>query len=127
MLIGTVLIALVFAVVLAALFGALFGGRSGVPGFVLVFVLLFLFAWAAAVWIGPIGPMVLGVYWLPGLVVTLLIFLLLAAFAERRPPRSTREARMEIEARNEIESVFGVLIWVVIGGLVVAILLAYLV
>jgi hypothetical protein len=127
MFIGDLLIALVFAVVFAALFGALYGGRSGVPGFALVFVLLFLFAWAAAAWIGPTGPAVFGVYWLPGLVVTLLIFLLLAAFAERRPPRSTREARIEIEARNEIERVFGVLIWAVIGGLVVAILLAYLI
>ena len=127
MLIGNILIALLFAVLFAALFGALFGGREGVPGFLVVFLLLFLFAWAASLWLGPLGPAILGVYWLPGLVVTLLIFLLLAALAERRPPRSTREVKAEIEARDETAFAFGILLWVLIGGLILAIVIAYLV
>ncbi|MFP4114140.1 MAG: hypothetical protein ACOC2Y_04925 [Spirochaetota bacterium] len=127
MFIGDVLVALLVAVLLAALFGGLFGRRQGAPGFAIVFLLFFLFAWAGGLWIEPYGPPVFGVYWLPGLVVTLLIFLLLAALAERRPPKSTREVKAEIEARQEAVTALGVLFWVLIGGLIVAIVIAYLV
>lgn len=127
MLLGDILVALLFALLFAGLFGALFGAREGVPSFLFVVVLLFFFAWAGALYLGPLGPALFGVYWLPGLVVTLLIFLLLAAFAQARPPRSTREAKAEIEARQEAQTAFGVLFWVLIGALLVAILVAYLI
>ena len=127
MFIGTLLVALVLGLAFAALYGTVFGAREGAPGYLVVFVLLFLFAWAGSLWLAPFGPAILGVYWLPGLVVTLLIFLLLAALAEHRPPRTQREARAEIEARQETETALGIFFWVLIGGLVAAIVIALVV
>lgn len=127
MLLGQILLALVSAAVFTALFGALFGYRDRMPGLVIVFVLLFLFTWAGAAWIAPIGPAIVGVYWLPGVVITLLIFLLLAAFAQSRPPRTTREAKAELEAVETAARFFGIAIWILIGALVLAIIVAYLV
>lgn len=127
MLLGDILLALLSAAVFAALFGALFGARDRMGELVMVFVLLFLFSWAGAAWIGPVGPAILGVYWLPGVVITLLIFLLLVAFAQSRPPRTTREARAELEAVQTAARFFGIAIWILIAGLILAIIIAYLV
>ena len=126
MVFAEIVLALLLGVLFALLFGALFGSREGIPGFVMLFLVFFLFAWAGGLWLGPLGPAIIGVYWLPGLVVTLLIFLLIGALAYHRPV-STREARAEIEARRATERVFGILIWILIGALIVAILVAYLV
>jgi hypothetical protein len=126
MLPGHILIAFLSALVFTALFGVLFGVRDRIPELVMVFVLLFLFAWAGAAWIGPAGPALLGVYWLPGVVVTVLIFLLLAVFARSGPPRTTREARAELEAVQTAARFFGIAIWILIAGLVLAIIIAYL-
>ena len=123
---ATILFAFVLGLLLALLFGALFGDRERIPGFVVVFLLFFLFAWAGSLWIGPYGPAILGVYWLPGLVVTLLIFLLIGAIAERSP-RHYREVQAEIEAKQETEKYLGMAFWVLIAALVVAIIIAYLV
>ncbi|MFW6312634.1 MAG: hypothetical protein ACOC2N_01970 [Spirochaetota bacterium] len=125
MVIGNVVLALVLGVLFAALIGVVFGVRSGAAGFLMLFLLFFLFAWAGGLWIGPLGPAFLGVYWLPGLVVTLLIFLLIGALSYHRPV-STREAQAEIEARQAAEKIFGTLIWLVILGLMIAIVVAYL-
>ncbi|HKJ86767.1 MAG TPA: hypothetical protein VKA06_11860 [Spirochaetia bacterium] len=125
MVIGDVVLALVLGVLFAALIGAVFGVRGGTAGFLMLFLLFFLFAWAGGLWIGPLGPAFLGVYWLPGFVVALLIFLLIGALSYHRPV-STREAQAEIEARQTAEKVFGALIWLVILGLILAIVVAYL-
>jgi len=126
MIFADVLLALVFGVLFALLFGALFNGRDGAPGFLFVFLLFFFFAWAGGIWVGPFGPPLFGLYWLPGLIVTLLIFLLIAALASSRPPKSTAEAKAEIEARQTTETVLGLFFWVLIVGLIVAIVLAYI-
>ena len=89
-------------------------------------LLFFLFAWSGSLWIGPYGPAILGVYWLPGLVLTLLIFLLLGGIAERSP-RHYREVQAEIEAKQEAERFLGIAFWILISALIVAIVIAYLV
>lgn len=121
-----VLIALVLGVLFALLFGALFNGRDGAPGFLFVFLLFFLFAWAGGAWIGPLGPALFGVYWLPGLIVTLLVFLLIGALASSRPPQTTREAKAELEAAQATQTALGVFFWVLIVGLIVAVVLSYI-
>jgi hypothetical protein len=127
MFIGDLIIAILFGVLFAVFFALIFGSRDGAPGFFFVFLLLFLFAWAGGLWLEPFGPPILGLYWLPGLIVTLLIFLLLAALVTSSPPRTTREAKAELEAKQTTVAVLGVFFWVLIIGLVVAIVIAYLV
>jgi hypothetical protein len=122
-----ILFALALGVLFALLFGALFNSRDGAPGFLMVFLLFFFFAWAGGAWIGPLGPVILGFSWLPGLIVTVLIFLLIAALASARPPKTTQEAKAELEAAQATTTVLGVFFWVLIVGLIVAIVLSYLV
>ncbi|MFP4378495.1 MAG: hypothetical protein ACLFP4_15735 [Spirochaetales bacterium] len=124
---GDVIVAILLGVLFAVLFGVSFGRTSGAPGFFFVFLLLFLFAWAGGLWLEPFGPALLGIYWLPGLIVTVLIFLLLAALATSRPPETTAEAKAELEARQTTAAALGIFFWVLIIGLVVSILVAYLV
>jgi hypothetical protein len=121
-----VIFAIALGVLFALLFGSLFGSSERVPGFLMLFLVFFLFAWAGGLWIGPLGPAIVGVYWLPGFVVTLLIFLLIGGISYHRPT-STRETEAEIEARRTTAAAFGILIWILIAALVVAVIVAYLV
>lgn len=116
--------ALVIAFLFAVLFSVLFRSRETAPGFTFAFILFFLFAWAGGLWLGPFGPPLLGVYWLPGIVLVILIFLLLGIFVDRAP-QTKQEAKAELETRQAIGTLFGVFFWLLIVGLVVAIVLGY--
>ena len=116
--------ALVIAFLFAVLFSVLFRGREAAPGFLFAFILFFLFAWAGGLWLGPFGPAVFGVYWLPGIILVVLVFLLLGIFVDPAP-RTKQEARAELETRQAIGTLFGVFFWLLIAGLVVAIILGY--
>jgi hypothetical protein len=121
-----ILTALVIGAMFTLLFGALFGRRDGMPGFLLVFGLFFLFAWSGGLWLRPWGPPLWGVYWLPSIVVTLLIFLVFGSFSQRAP-RSRREAREQVAASQAATTAVGVLFWVLLFALVISIVVAYLV
>ena len=69
-------------------------------------------------------PALFGVYWLPGTVVTLLIFLLIAS-STQRTPRTRREARAPLNVRQTAVAAFGFLLWIVVAGLVVTVVLAH--
>ena len=126
MFLAEIITALVIGLVFSLLFSLLFREREGVPGFVLAFMLFFLFAWSGGLWLEPWGPALLGVYWFPSAVVTLLIFLLIASFAQRTP-RTRREARDQIEAGRTAVAAFGFIFWIVVAALVVSVLVGYLV
>lgn len=116
--------ALVIAFLFALLFSVLFRRQDTSPGFTFAFVLFFLFAWAGGLWLAPLGPAIFGVYWLPGALLVLLIFLLLGVLVDREP-RTRREAQTELEIRQAIGTLFGVFLWLLIVGLVIAIVLGY--
>jgi hypothetical protein len=94
---------------------------------IIFFVLVFLAAWAGGVWIGPVGPAILGVYWLSFFVVGLIFALLqeaLAAFAKRAVPRepvSVTEAKEE----HELENVFDVFLLILLVVFIAAIIIGY--
>jgi heme/copper-type cytochrome/quinol oxidase subunit 2 len=121
-----IITALVIGLVFSLLFSLLFREREGAPGFILAFMLFFLFAWSGGLWLQPWGPALFGVYWLPSAVVTLLIFLLIASFAQRAP-RTRREAREQIEARRTVLAAFGFIFWIVVAALAVSVVIGYLV
>ncbi len=126
MFIVEILSALVIAFLFAMLFGAAFRDSEARPGFLFAFMLFFLFAWAGGLWIGPFGPALFGVYWLPGIALVLLVFLLLGVFVDRAP-RTRREARAELETRVAIGTLFGVFFWILVVLLIAAIVVGYLV
>ncbi len=129
--IGEFIIALLIALLLTLIFGVGLGGRGWGAGILVFFVVLFLATWAGGLWIGPYGPPLWGVSWLTFLLVGLFVVLLLAALAPR-PPRTggpgTRVAKRETEAPEGDTDVMavGAFFWILMFGLIIAIIAAYL-
>jgi len=84
MFVWDLILALILGAVLTAVFAFGFRRRGSGASVLLFFLLVFLGTWAASLWIGPVGPTLLGLYWLPplmvGLVIALLLLVLLAVF-----------------------------------------------
>lgn len=92
-----------------------------------LFVIFFLAIWAGGVWLIPFGPTIGGGYWLPFLVVGLFVLLVVAALSTpSRPPRGAAEAEVEAEEAAVAGTVLGVFFWILLLGLVGAVVLAYL-
>jgi MFS family permease len=96
---------------------------------VLIFFLIVFFgAWAGGIWLTPIGPLFLGVYWLSFFVVGLVFALILESVAAFSMPSSKTEkaaAKVEVKEEREIESIVGIFIWVLLAVLAGAIVLGY--
>lgn len=71
--------ALVYAIIFTVIFGYAINKRGNWKNVWFIFVIIFLAAFAAGVWVIPIGPEVGGYYWLPGLVIAIIFAVLLAA------------------------------------------------
>lgn len=68
-------------------------GRAAGVSVALLFYFLILFPliWAISAWVGPVGPMLWGIYWMPILLIGLALTLLIAAVTPR-PPRGGTDA-----------------------------------
>jgi hypothetical protein len=136
-LIGGVIVVEVFvALFVAFLVGGLFGlamrRRMRRTGFFWFFLILFLATWAGGIWIGPLGPSLRGVYWLPFVLVAVVVGFLLAAVAPRRAPRDrieTLEMLEEIEQERKLEKLtyisLGLFFWMALFVLITAIVVRY--
>ena len=115
--------ALAVALLLTAILAATLPVRRLWRGWLLFFGVVLLSAWAGGVWLPPVGPSAVGTYWMPFLFVGLVVALLLAPSIRRR----AREGDGGRDRADEVpvETTFSVLIWVLVIGLAVAILLAY--
>jgi hypothetical protein len=97
---------------------------------VLIFFLIVFFgAWAGGIWLTPVGPVFLGVYWLSFFVVGLVFALILegvAAFS--RPTLEAEQAtdKSDVKKEKEIESIMGIFIWILLLILAGAIVLGYI-
>lgn len=118
------LAAFLIALLIVGLFMAAFGAsRAPWASLPLFFLVVFLAAWAGGVWVTPFGPPIGGVYWLPFVMVGLLVAVLLAAAAT--PPRlwesPARASGRESGAETEPASAVAVelLVWVAVALLVV--------
>ncbi len=92
---------------------------------VAVFVVIFLGSWAGGIWITPVGPNVMGVYWLSAFVVGLLFTLAMSALAVRRTRRRERTEGEVAGEERELEAVIDAFIWILVGSLVVLIVFGY--
>jgi hypothetical protein len=99
-----------------------------------VFLILFLGAWAGGLWLTPIGPLLWGTYWIPSLVVAILIAFVIAAVTPSRPPRGDRvpgerptAAGRHAEAQKRVNAnvLFGGFFWILIIALMAAVFMAY--
>ena len=119
---------LVFAIIAAFIITLIFVAALRRPGpwnNVLVFFLIILLtAWAAAIWIGPVGPAFLGIFWLPIIVVGFIAALLLTSVrSSPRPRTQTVSAAYEQEQKREqVKSLFDIFFWILIGLLFLIIL-----
>jgi hypothetical protein len=123
------LLALLMALIFTMVFAIGFR-RSGPWSSVLAFfMVIFLAAWAGGLWISPAGPVFLGIYWLPVVLVAFLVGLLLAAVSPRRPRhvKTISEAREEAEERRAVERAFNSFFWVLLIGFGFLIVLGYVV
>jgi hypothetical protein len=119
-----------FALAIAVLFVMVVGraprtrGSSALP-FVWLFVILVFTMWAGGLWIGPAGPLIFGVAWLPFLVVGLVVALIVAAATESTQRRDTAFA----SGRGDVSpllAAFSVASLVLLVALVIAVAVAYL-
>jgi hypothetical protein len=86
-----------------------------------LFVIFFLVIWAGGAWAVPVGPAHLGIYWLPFVLIAILLIVLVVALA----PHGSRSHRGELEVEREVEVGLGLFFWVLIGALTVLIVARY--
>lgn len=116
-------IGLIFTVIFAGLLGRS-GPWASVPVF---FAIIFLAAWAGGVWIAPIGPALFGINWLPFVVFGLIFALLLAAAVGPQAPVGAGEGKDGGGKEERGAAPFDAFFFGLIGLLIAAIVVGYLV
>ena len=130
MIVGELITALLIAALLSLLLAAAFGwerpGRPGMlPSLIFLFFIIFITTWAVGGWMTPFGPAILGIYWLPFLLIGLVVALILAAAVPPRRPRSAREAVRQAETASEAQAPLGAFFWILFVGLIVMLAVKY--
>ncbi len=120
---------LLFALAMALVFTSIFAlgfRRTGPWSSVLIFFLvIFLASWAGGLWISPAGPVFLGIYWVPIVLVAFLFALLLAAAVPPRKPPHV-ETISEVKAEEAAtQRAYDVFFWTLLVGFAVVIILGY--
>jgi len=124
------LFVLAIALLIASLFGA--GGHRYAGGLDLLafFLLVFFGTWALGAWFRPVGPAVMGGYWVPyliaGVVIALLLMAGVVAAAAGHREQSLTHARDDVQAGAAVATAFGLFFWVFLLAALVAIVAAYL-
>jgi hypothetical protein len=114
---------LVITLVLTAIFAVGFRRQRTWPVVLVFFVILFLATWAVGVWITPAAALP-GASWVPYLIVGLLFALLLTALIPlSRTLRSDQTKEAEEKAIAIV--VFDLFFWILVIGLIAAIIVRY--
>jgi hypothetical protein len=90
------------------------------------FLVLLLAGWAGGLWISPVGPVFMGIYWLPIVMIGLLVSLLLAAASlptRQRPKVETISEVKEQEAMTQ--KALDAFFWILLVSLLAAVVLGY--
>jgi hypothetical protein len=119
-----------FALVMALLFTAIFTLGFRRPGpwssVLTFFVIVFLAAWAGSLWLSPAGPVFVGIYWLPIIMVALLFALLLSAMVPPRPPTQRVETISQVKQEEKaVQRMYNVFFWTLLAGFIAIIILGY--
>jgi hypothetical protein len=127
MFLADAIFALGIAFFLTVVFAVLGRRARSRRGLTLFFLIVFLAGWAGGVWISPVGPSWLGVYWLSFFIVGLIFALLLEGLAAFSKRSAVREKIEEIEAKEEreIEGLFNAFLLTLLVLFAVAIVIGY--
>jgi hypothetical protein len=102
------LCALVISAGLIGLFRMIFKPRIKIIVYFQFFLVTFLGAWTGGIWIRPFGPTLLGIHWMPFLIIGFLFALFFTATINPRPPHNrheTLEMLEDIEKAKEMEKI----------------------
>jgi hypothetical protein len=120
---------LVFALAIALFYTVVFtvAGRRAKSWrrIVLFFLIIFFAAWAGGVWITPVGPVFLGVYWLIFFIVGLVFALLLEGLNAFSGVAKSKPKDEDIEGK-EIEKVISYVFLILFFAFVIIIVAGYL-
>jgi disulfide bond formation protein DsbB len=121
-------LALFIAFVIAVIFGIRLRKERTIQEFGIFFLILLLFTWAGGIWISPFGPAYREIPLLPFLFAGLFFALLMAAVLIPRR-RSKNVGGLREGDRNGAEEALSLsaILWVLIVGLALVILIAYVV
>jgi hypothetical protein len=124
--------AIVIAILLTAIFYFAFKTKGPWKTFWPFFIIILLIVWASALWLTPIGPAYWGIAWIPLLFIGLLMALLLSSMpnAGGRSSRTKFKVirdKASIPAKSETgaTTAIGILFWVFICLLLIAIIVGY--
>ncbi len=121
----------IFALIMAVIFTLIFAVGLRRPGpwaaWWAFFLVIFFAAWAGSLWITPAGPVFVGIYWLPIILVAFLVAVLLAAISPEPPPQQPKvETISEVERKEtNAKKAFDVFFWVLLISLIVVVILGY--
>jgi len=126
-LITAFIVALLLSLLLIPVVGRRPDAEQGWSAAVFFFVLLFLFIWAGGVWVAPaqVGPPVFDVYWVPFLIIGIVVALLIAAIPWHYPQTTRLPDEEEVRAESAAATVFGIFFWVLALVLIAVIAAAY--
>lgn len=126
MVFSDLLLVLLVTLVLTAIFVVGFRRQRTGQIIAMFFIILFLATWAVGLWIVPLGPKFLGVSWVSYLIAGLLMALLLTALIPlAKSPGARDETTKEAEEKTVAIAVFDIFFWILIIGLIAAIILRY--
>ena len=95
-----------------------------------LFLVVFLITLAGGLWIGPRGPMMMGSYWIPYLVIAGLTALLLANFISNRSTEVLRPPEEELTKADSPQTAsiaaLGVAFWIFVCALIISIAVSFL-
>lgn len=126
-----IIIVFFIALFIAGLFSYGFKRTGPWGGFWIFLLLLFLVAWAARLWVLPVGPVFWGFGWIATIFVVIIFALLVAAASgtANRPGEGMVVEKISAEGRTEETRPalgFGIFFWMLMLILVFAILMGYL-
>jgi Ca2+/H+ antiporter len=131
MIFAELVFALAIALFLTVVFTVMGGRAKSRKRIVVFFFIVFLAAWAGGLWITPVGPAFLGVYWLSFFVVGLIFALLLEAGQAFSKPAKTRDKKIQEEEldrkeERELESTLSAFFIILILAFVLVIIIGYI-
>ena len=106
-----------------------YAGEEGDWGAWPIFLLFFFAILAGGLWLTPVGPPLVGVYWVPFLFVAIFIALFRAAASP--PPRRKRRRNAQSSVLNMQDDMpvapvgLGILFWLLLAGLAIVALVRY--
>lgn len=121
----------IFVLILTAVLTAIFAGACRRCGpwdnLMIFFIVLFLSTLGMGLWVRPFGPVIFGFYWMPFLIIALIVALFLAAMTSPpKPPKTAAEVKQQIREEAEKVRTINAFFWVLLVVLALTIISGYL-